>query len=61
MNNTDETPLRTGKVFAIKAFTMRGVSYQPGDPVDTTELPDHKVGQLLNQRYMRPGTVGELQ
>jgi hypothetical protein len=39
---------------AAKAFSMGGRDYRPGDPIDVSDLPDHKVGQLLNQRYIRP-------
>lgn len=41
-------------VVAGKMFTMFGVNYQPGDPVDISHLSDWKVTQLLNQRYLRP-------
>lgn len=44
------------KVEANKAFKMNSVSYKPGDPVDVSNLPDHKVSQLLNQRILRPST-----
>lgn len=45
----------TGRaVVAVKPFRMFGVDYKPGDPVDVSHLPDHKVGQLMNQRYLRP-------
>lgn len=39
---------------ANKMFTMRGVDYKPGDLVDISQLPEHKVGQFLNQRMIRP-------
>lgn len=39
---------------ANKVFTMWGRPYLPGDPVDVSHLPGHKIGQLLNQRYLRP-------
>lgn len=39
---------------ANKAFTLCGRELKPGDPVDVSDLPDHKVGQLLNQRKIRP-------
>lgn len=39
---------------AAKRFRTGGVDYVPGDRFDTSEMPDHKVGQLLNQRYIRP-------
>ncbi len=41
-------------VAANRAFTMRGVDYKPGDPVDVTGLSDFKISQLLNQRMFRP-------
>lgn len=41
---------------ANKTFTMRGKAYKPGDPIDVTGLPELKVKQLLNQRYLRPVT-----
>ncbi len=41
-------------VVATKPFTMRGIEYKVGDPVDVSQLPDSKVTQLLNQRYLRP-------
>lgn len=47
-------PVDTRHVEANKAFTMLGHSYSPGDPVDVSSLPDHKVSQLLNQRFLRP-------
>lgn len=39
---------------ANKPMTIRGVTYAPGDIVDTSELPTHKIGQFLNQRLLRP-------
>lgn len=42
------------KVEAAKRLKLRGVSYEPGDPVKTEGLPDHKIYQLLNQRFIRP-------
>lgn len=42
------------KVVANKSFRMFGVDYLPGDPVDVRHLTEHKVGQLLSQRYLRP-------
>lgn len=42
------------KFVANKTFTMYTVEYKPGDPVDTSKLLDHKVKQLLRQRYLRP-------
>lgn len=39
---------------ANKPFRMEGIDYQPGDPVDVSHLPEHKVGQLMRQRYLRP-------
>lgn len=41
-------------VEANKKFRMRGVDYKPGDPVDVSELADHKISQMLNQRMLRP-------
>lgn len=41
-------------VEANKAFTMGGVEYKPGDPVDVSRLSDLKVSQFLNQRLIRP-------
>lgn len=45
---------RTIAYLASKVFTMRGVNYSPGDTVDVSELPNHKITQFLNQRYIRP-------
>lgn len=41
---------------ANKAFPMRGKNYLPGDKVNVKDLADHKVSQLLNQRFIRPTT-----
>lgn len=43
-----------GTVIANKPFRMFGINYEAGDVVDVSHLPDHKVGQLMNQRYIRP-------
>lgn len=43
---------------ANKAFRMLGRDYLPGDPVDVSELQEHKVSQFLNQRILRPARVG---
>lgn len=37
-----------------KKTEIRGVEYLPGDPIDVSWMPEHKVGQLLNQRFIRP-------
>lgn len=42
------------KVEAAKTFQLRGVEYKAGDPVKTAGLPDAKIYQLLNQRFIRP-------
>lgn len=42
------------KYEANKSVTLAGVKYQPGDPVDVTQLSSFKVGQLLNQHILRP-------
>ena len=39
---------------AAKAFSMRGADYEVGDRVDMSELPEVKISQLLDQRYIRP-------
>lgn len=50
----------TGKtVIAIKPFRMFGIDYKVGDTVDVSHLPDHKIGQLMNQRYFRPAGPAE--
>lgn len=46
------------QVEANKDFTMFGNEYKVGDPVDVSRLSDHKVSQLLNQRYLRPRQPG---
>jgi hypothetical protein len=54
--------LKSGSASAIKdtayeacrSFSTMGKTYSPGDPFDISGLPDHKVGQLLNRRYIRP-------
>lgn len=48
--------LEVRRVAANKKFTMQGKEYEPGDEVDVKGLPDHKISQLLNQRYLRPLT-----
>lgn len=45
---------RTIEYEANKTMVVGGVSYAPGDPFDISKLPDHKVGQFLNQRLIRP-------
>ena len=45
----DPTPL-----FAAKAFILFGKQYREGDPVDVSHLPEYKVRQLLDQRYLQP-------
>lgn len=55
---TTEVSLDT--LVAFKAFTMGGRDYKPGDPVNVSHLPDHKVKQLLNQRYLRPATPSQV-
>lgn len=39
---------------ANKRMEIQGATYDPGDRIDVSGLPDHKVGQLLNQRFIRP-------
>lgn len=41
-------------VEAAKPFRLGGKEYGKGDSVDVTGLPDHKISQLLNQRFIRP-------
>lgn len=43
---------------ANKDITLNGTPYRRGDVIDTSQLPDHKVGQLLNLRILRPSMVG---
>lgn len=47
---------RTGSLpyCAAKAFVMFGKHYSRGDRVDLSHLPQHKVSQLLDQRYIQP-------
>lgn len=33
---------------------MAGRAVSPGDHVDVSALPVHKLGQLLNQRFIQP-------
>lgn len=51
---SEEAPLATKKVIAGKPFKLNGKSYNRGDSVNVTDLPDHKISQLLNQRFLRP-------
>jgi len=49
------SPIEPGSTFeANKSFTMQGVDYKRGDLVDTSRLPEYKIGQFLNQRLIRP-------
>ena len=46
-----------GKFEALKAFTMGGVEYRPGDVVDFSTIPGNRTGkirQLLDQRFIIP-------
>lgn len=51
MGTSDPTAMQYA---AGKALMLRGVQYQPGDPVDVSFLPEHKIQQFLNQRLLRP-------
>jgi hypothetical protein len=42
------------KYVACRRFSMLEAYYEPGEEVDVEQLPDHKVQQLLRQRYIRP-------
>lgn len=42
------------KYAAGKLLMLRGVQYMPGDPVDVSFLPEHKIQQFLSQRLLRP-------
>jgi len=45
----------SGPVFiACKQLNLRGVPYRRDEIVDVSELPEYKVSQLLNQRFIRP-------
>lgn len=39
---------------ATRKVTIGGVKYLPGDPVNVSQMADHKVGQLLNLRILSP-------
>lgn len=47
-------PIVNTKYEACKAFTMQGKEYKRGDVVDTSVVNQFKIGQLLNQRFLRP-------
>lgn len=44
-------------VVANRVMTIGDKQYKPGDPVDVSKLPVHKVSQLLNQRRLRPAAT----
>lgn len=45
----------TSKEFlALKEFKLKDKLYKPGNPVDVKNLPDTKINQLLDQRWIRP-------
>ena len=46
--------MREREFEASKKFAMGGATFCPGSLVDVSSLPDHKVSQLLNQRYIQP-------
>lgn len=47
--------LADGVFVAVRSGTFCGVPYEPGEEVDVSTLPDHKISQLLDQRRLRPG------
>lgn len=47
----NEAPL---KVVATKPLTLSGKSYKRGEPVDTSNLTQAKITQLLNHRLIHP-------
>lgn len=47
------------KVIAARDFKLNGIEYKRGETVDVTAVPDYKVNQLLNQRYLKPFPVVE--
>lgn len=42
------------KYESAKVIRVAGILYNPGDPIDVSDMADHKIGQLLNQRIIRP-------
>lgn len=49
-----ETQVTTSPYIALRDFSMQGETYTKGQPVDVTRLPDRKLQQMLNQRFLRP-------
>lgn len=45
------------KYESAKVIWVGGAAYNPGDPIDVSEMADHKIGQLLNQRIIRPTKI----
>lgn len=54
MGSDKTVGLQSQAVVANKVITIGGVEYAPGDSFDTTGLSRFKIGQLLNQRILRP-------
>ncbi len=46
--------IQATKYVAGKQWSMGSRVFKTGDPVDVAKLgiPDHKIGQLLNQRHL---------
>lgn len=53
MNRIQGSP----RFVANKRVSLGGHDYTPGDPIDVSGLPDHKVSQLLRLRILRPYSV----
>lgn len=49
------------KYEANKKIRVGSVDYKPGDLVDVSEMPDHKISQFLNQRLLRPAKANASQ
>jgi hypothetical protein len=47
-------------IVANRVVRIGGRDYAPGEPVDTSNLSDAKVGQLLNLRLLRPGHPSDI-
>jgi hypothetical protein len=48
------TLIRETKYVAGKPWQWGDRVFKTGDPVDVSELPDHKIVQFLNHRMLKP-------
>lgn len=55
MEHSDSTRLEDGGGYvALKSFALSAKRYVPGQRVDVRDIPAHKLGQLLDQRFLAP-------